>query len=38
MSEQAQFKALLPMLVFLLLFIGTGIGLTLCGAEMPCYQ
>ncbi|HIW77983.1 MAG TPA: Na+/H+ antiporter NhaC family protein [Candidatus Bilophila faecipullorum] len=38
MSEQAQFKALLPMLVFLLLFIGTGIGLTLCGAEMPFYQ
>lgn len=38
MNEKAQFKALLPMIAFLILFIGTGIGLTLSGAEMPFYQ
>ena len=38
MSEKARFSALLPMLVFLFLFIGTGIALTVAGTEMPFYQ
>ena len=38
MSEKANFRALLPMIVFLVLFIGTGIALTAAGADMPFYQ
>ena len=38
MSEKANFRALLPMIVFLVLFIGTGIALTATGADMPFYQ
>ena len=38
MSEKANFRALLPMIVFLVLFIGTGIALTAAGADMPVYQ
>ena len=38
MSEKANFRALLPMIVFLVLFIGTGIALTAAGAVMPFYQ
>ena len=38
MSEKARFSALLPMIVFLVLFIGTGIALTVTGTEMPFYQ
>ena len=38
MPEKANFRALLPILLFLALFIGTGIALTLAGTEMPFYQ
>ena len=38
MSEKANFRALLPMIVFLALFIGTGIALTVAGMDMPFYQ
>ena len=38
MSEKANFRALLPMIVFLALFIGTGIALTVAGTDMPFYQ
>ena len=38
MSEKANFRALLPMIVFLTLFIGTGIALTVAGTDMPFYQ
>lgn len=37
-TEPSDFKALLPMAVFLLLFIGTGTALSLSGTSMAFYQ